>query len=84
MTVGGKTGTAVGGEANPHAWSHLRRAEDGQSVVMAVLVENAGHGSRSLPHLLPGGEGGAALGLRNGSCVTLAQDNIFIPYEETP
>lgn len=45
--VGGKTGTAqLGGEANPHAWFiGFAEGENGQAVVMAVLVENAGHGS---------------------------------------
>jgi peptidoglycan glycosyltransferase len=46
LTVGGKTGTAqLGGEASPHSW-FIGFAEDGdRAVVMAVLVENAGHGS---------------------------------------
>lgn len=47
LTVGGKTGTAqLGGETNPHAWFiGFAERKDGRSVVMAVLVENAGHGS---------------------------------------
>jgi peptidoglycan glycosyltransferase len=46
LTVGGKTGTAqLGGEETPHSW-FIGFAEDGdRAVVMAVLVENAGHGS---------------------------------------
>jgi peptidoglycan glycosyltransferase len=46
LTVGGKTGTAqLGGEASPHSW-FIGFAEDGdRAIVMAVLVENAGHGS---------------------------------------
>src|SRR5205085_1844191 len=45
LTVGGKTGTAqVGGGLAPHAW-FIGFAQDGdRSVVIAVIVENAGEG----------------------------------------
>jgi penicillin-binding protein A len=44
--VGGKTGTAqLGGDANPHAW-FLGFAQRGDAtVVIVVMVENAGNGS---------------------------------------
>jgi penicillin-binding protein A len=46
LVVGGKTGTAqLGGDQLPHAW-FIGFAKDGEnSVVIAVLLENAGSGS---------------------------------------
>lgn len=47
MTVGGKTGTAqVGGNQAPHAWFIGFAEQDGQSVAIAVMVENAGSGAQ--------------------------------------
>jgi len=48
LTVGGKTGTAqVGGDNLPHAW-FTGFVEDGggQTLVITVLIENGGSGSR--------------------------------------
>ncbi len=45
--VGGKTGTAqLGGNLAPHAWYIGFAERDGKSVVIAVVVENGGEGSR--------------------------------------
>lgn len=45
MTVGGKTGTAqVGGDQLPHAWFIGFAETEARSVVIAVVVENAGEG----------------------------------------
>jgi len=46
-TVGGKTGTAqLGGDLAPHAW-YIGFAQKGdKSVVIAVVIENGGEGSR--------------------------------------
>jgi penicillin-binding protein A len=47
LTVGGKTGTAqVGGSLLPHAWFTGFAEDNERSVVIVVLVENAGEGSR--------------------------------------
>jgi murein DD-endopeptidase MepM/ murein hydrolase activator NlpD len=46
-TVGGKTGTAqLGGSDQPHAWFMGFAEEGDRSVVIAVLVENAGGGAQ--------------------------------------
>lgn len=45
--VGGKTGTAqLGGNLAPHAWYIGFAEKDGKSVIIAVVVENGGEGSR--------------------------------------
>jgi penicillin-binding protein A len=47
LTVGGKTGTAqVGSSQEPHAWFTGFAEDNERSVVIVVLVENAGEGSR--------------------------------------
>jgi penicillin-binding protein A len=47
LTVGGKTGTAqVGGNQLPHAWFTGFAEDNERSVVIVVLVENSGEGSR--------------------------------------
>ncbi len=47
LTVGGKTGTAqVGGSQLPHAWFTGFAEDHERSVVIVVLVENAGEGSQ--------------------------------------
>jgi penicillin-binding protein A len=47
LMVGGKTGTAqVGGSQLPHAWFTGFAEDNERSVVIVVLVENAGEGSR--------------------------------------
>ena len=46
LTVGGKTGTAqLGGSQEAHAWFIGFAQEGDRSVVIAVIVENAGHGA---------------------------------------
>ena len=45
LTIGGKTGTAqVGGSSSPHAWFIGFAQGKGRTVVIAVVVENAGEG----------------------------------------
>ena len=45
LTVGGKTGTAqVGGDLLPHAWFIGFAESEDRSVVVAIVVENAGEG----------------------------------------
>lgn len=48
LTVGGKTGTAqLGGSQEPHAW-FTGFVQDGEhSLVIAVLIENGGQGSKT-------------------------------------
>jgi penicillin-binding protein A len=48
LRVGGKTGTAqLGGDLSPHAWFIGFAENDQRSVVIAVIVENAGQGSQA-------------------------------------
>jgi peptidoglycan glycosyltransferase len=45
-TVGGKTGTAeLGSDRTPHAWFVGFAHENERTVIIAVLVENAGQGA---------------------------------------
>ena len=46
VVSGGKTGTAqLGGDAAPHAWYIGFAEREGRSVIVAIVVENAGAGS---------------------------------------
>jgi cell division protein FtsI/penicillin-binding protein 2 len=49
ITVAGKTGTAENSSGDDHAWFVAFAPAEKPRIAVAVLLENAGHGSKAIP-----------------------------------